>query len=185
MVSSHEANVEFLSLSTPFCSLRFWQWICFGSSLIHRKYVTRRTNLSSKDRAFDKSLQSSMKLQMASGCGSVGREVTSDTRDTRFDPHHRQNFIYLSIYQLNNRKDQNKKKEAVNDPSFKKVCILWSFRWQVPYECATFLHLYEAMSKPVKPHLKMLPSPRRSFTTWIFKIFTHCWPKLTYPKGGA
>ena len=123
MVSSHGANVEFLYLFTPFCSLRFWQWICFGSSLIHRKYVTRRTNLSSKDRAFDKSLQSSMKLQMASGCGSVGREVTSDTRDTRFDPHHRQNFIYLSIYQLNNRKDQNKKKRQGMTHRLKKCAF--------------------------------------------------------------
>ena len=47
-----------------------------------------------------------------SGCGSVGRAITSDTRDPRFESRHQQNFIYQFIYQLYNRKDKNKEKEA-------------------------------------------------------------------------
>ena len=34
-------------------------------------------------------------LEQGSGCGSVGRAVESNTRDTRFDSSHRQNFINL------------------------------------------------------------------------------------------
>ena len=51
-----------------------------------------------------------------SGCGSVGRAVAFDTRDPQFESRHRQNFIY----QLYNRKDENKEKEAGNGPSLKK-----------------------------------------------------------------
>ena len=43
-----------------------------------------------------------------SGCGSVGRAVASDTRDPRFKSRHRQNLIY----QLYNRKDENKENEV-------------------------------------------------------------------------
>ena len=52
-----------------------------------------------------------------SGCGSVGREVASDTRDPRFESRHRQNFFY----QLHNRKDENNEREAMNGPSLKKL----------------------------------------------------------------
>ena len=56
-----------------------------------------------------------------SGCGSVGREVASDTRDPRFESTHRQIFIF----KLYNRKDKNKEKEkeAGNGPSLKKGLI--------------------------------------------------------------
>ena len=52
-----------------------------------------------------------------SGCGSVGREVASDTRDPRLESRHQQNFIY----RLYNRKDDNKEIEAGNGPSLKKT----------------------------------------------------------------
>ena len=55
-----------------------------------------------------------------SGCRSVGGVVTSDTRDLRFEPRHRQSLIYQIIYQLYLRKDENKEKEAGNGPSLKK-----------------------------------------------------------------
>ena len=53
---------------------------------------------------------------MGSGCGTVGRSVASDTRNLQFGSRHRPNFIY----QLYNRKDENKEKEAGNGPSSKK-----------------------------------------------------------------
>ena len=53
---------------------------------------------------------------MGSGCGSVGREVTSDTRDWRFKSRHWQNFIY----QLYTRKDESKEKKSREWPIFNK-----------------------------------------------------------------
>ena len=53
---------------------------------------------------------------MVSGCDPVGRMVASNTRDPWFIPRHWQNFIYQFIYQLYNRKDENKEKEAGNGP---------------------------------------------------------------------
>ena len=50
---------------------------------------------------------------LGSGCGSVGRAVASNTRDLSFKSRNRQNIIY----QLYNRKDENKVKEAGNGPS--------------------------------------------------------------------
>ena len=47
---------------------------------------------------------------MGSGCGSVGRAVAYDTRDLQFKSRRWQNFIY----QLHDRKDENKEKEAGN-----------------------------------------------------------------------
>ena len=52
-----------------------------------------------------------------SGCGSFGRAIASDTRDPQFKSRHWQNIIY----QLYNRKDENKEKEAGNGPSFKQL----------------------------------------------------------------
>ena len=52
---------------------------------------------------------------LGSGCGSVDRAAASDTRDLHFKSSHQQNFIY----QLYNRKDKNKQKEARN--IFKKI----------------------------------------------------------------
>ena len=40
------------------------------------------------------------RMVVASGCGSVGRAVASDTRDPRFESRHWQNFFYQIIYQL-------------------------------------------------------------------------------------
>ena len=56
------------------------------------------------------------KTIIGSGCGSVGRAVASDTRDPQYKSRHRQNIIY----QLYNRKDRNKEKEARNGPSLKR-----------------------------------------------------------------
>ena len=56
------------------------------------------------------------KIIIGSGCGSVGRAVASDTRDPQYKSRHRQNIIY----QLYNRKDRNKEKEAGNGPSLKR-----------------------------------------------------------------
>ena len=49
------------------------------------------------------------------GCGSVGKAVASDSRDPWFGSRQWQNFIY----QLFNRNDENKGKEATDGPSFK------------------------------------------------------------------
>ena len=51
-----------------------------------------------------------------SGCGSVGRAVDSDTWDPQFESRPKQNFIY----QLYDRKDENKEKEAGNGPTLFK-----------------------------------------------------------------
>ena len=56
-----------------------------------------------------------------SGCGSVGRAVASNTGDPRFESRHRRNFVY----QLNNRKGNNKEKRdreghALKTPSLVK-----------------------------------------------------------------
>ena len=56
-------------------------------------------------------------VRLGNGCGSVGRAVDSGTRDLRFEPRQRQNFIY----QLYDRKDENKGKEAWNGTSLKKL----------------------------------------------------------------
>ena len=56
---------------------------------------------------------------MGSGCGAVGREIASGTRDPRFESRHQQNFIY----QLYNSKDEYKEKEAGIGPSLKN-CLL-------------------------------------------------------------
>ena len=57
-----------------------------------------------------------------SGCGSVGRVVASETRDPRFVSRHGKYFLY----QLYNRKDENKEKEARNGPTFKKRVTNWT-----------------------------------------------------------
>ena len=49
---------------------------------------------------------------------AVGIAVASDTRDLQLEFIHRRNFIY----QLYNRKDKIKEKEAGNCPSLKKPC---------------------------------------------------------------
>ena len=62
---------------------------------------------------------------MGSGCGSVGRAVTSDTRGPRFKSSHKQkskfilNICLLSIVYW---KDENKEKEVGYGP-FKKTLI--------------------------------------------------------------
>ena len=53
---------------------------------------------------------------VASGWGSVGRAVTSDTKDPQIKSWDRQNFTN----QLSKRKYKNKEKEGVNGPSQKK-----------------------------------------------------------------
>ena len=58
--------------------------------------------------------------RLGSGCGAVGRAVAYDTRGPGFESSHRQ--LLLNIYLLLTvcRKDENKRKEAGNGPSFKK-----------------------------------------------------------------
>ena len=51
----------------------------------------------------------------------VGRAVAYDTTDPQFKSRHQQTFFY----QLYNRKDKNKEKEARNGPSLKKSEELW------------------------------------------------------------
>ena len=54
---------------------------------------------------------------VASGCGSVGRAIASDTRDPQF-----KSINWLSfIYQLYIRKEENEEKKARNGPSLKKL----------------------------------------------------------------
>ena len=56
---------------------------------------------------------------LGSGCGSVGSEVASDTRDPRFESSHRQTFIE-HLFSVNCvEKTKIKKKEAKNGPFFK------------------------------------------------------------------
>ena len=47
-----------------------------------------------------------------SGCGSVGREVASNTKGPRLKSSHRQTFIYMQHLVYCQPKDQNKEKEA-------------------------------------------------------------------------
>ena len=71
----------------------------------------------------------------SSGCGSVGRAVTSDTRGPRFESSHWQKFIHiLNICLLSTVywKDENKEKEAGNGPFLKK-------RVKSPYQINTYL----------------------------------------------
>ena len=57
---------------------------------------------------------------LGSGCGAVGRAVTSETRGSGFESSHRQ--LLLNIYLLLTvcRKDENKEKEVGNGPFLKK-----------------------------------------------------------------
>ena len=54
-----------------------------------------------------------VKTLMGSGCGSVGREVASDTRGPLFESRHRQYFI-MNIITFNCWKDENKDKRGRN-----------------------------------------------------------------------
>ena len=57
---------------------------------------------------------------VGSGCGAVGRAVASHSRGPGFESSHRQ--LLLNIYLLSTvcRKDENKEKDAGNDPPPKK-----------------------------------------------------------------
>ena len=58
-------------------------------------------------------------LKRGSGCGSVGRVVTSDSTGPRFESSHRQKIIYtlnICYCQLCIEKRKIKKKEAGNSP---------------------------------------------------------------------
>ena len=55
--------------------------------------------------------------KLGSGCGSVGRAVTSDSRGSQFESSHRRKFI-MNILLLTVLKDENKDKEAGNGPFF-------------------------------------------------------------------
>ena len=59
-----------------------------------------------------------IKILGGSGCGSVGKTVASDTRGLRFESSHRQN-LYWTLF-TDNWKNENKEKEAVNGPFWKK-----------------------------------------------------------------
>ena len=54
------------------------------------------------------------KIRSGSGCGSVGRAVTFNTRDPRFDSSHPQNFIeHLFIINCIEKTKINKKRPGV------------------------------------------------------------------------
>ena len=57
------------------------------------------------------------------GCGSIGIAVASDTRGLRFESSHRQNLYWTFFYRQLYWTDENKEKEAGNDPVFKKLCL--------------------------------------------------------------
>ena len=64
---------------------------------------------------------------MGSGCGSVGRAVTSNTKGPQFEASHWKKIIYLlNICLLSTvyGKDKIKKKEAGNGPFFKKPTLV-------------------------------------------------------------
>ena len=61
---------------------------------------------------------------MGSGCGSVGRLVTSDTRSPRFESSHQLNSIQNMFLRLGNcSKVENKEKEVGNGPLEKTTFI--------------------------------------------------------------
>ena len=60
------------------------------------------------------------KIELGSGCGSVGRAVDSDSKGPWFESSHQQKFI-LKIYCQLYWKDENKEKEAGNGPFLKKL----------------------------------------------------------------
>ena len=61
------------------------------------------------------------KFLSGSGCGSIGREVASDTTGPRFESSHRQLLLYQYFLLTICRKDENKEKEAGNGPFFEKT----------------------------------------------------------------
>ena len=56
-----------------------------------------------------------VKTNLGSGCDSVSRAVTSDTRGPGFESNLRQSFIH-NMFAVNCWKDKNKEKEASNYP---------------------------------------------------------------------
>ena len=56
-----------------------------------------------------------------------------------FEPCHWQKFLYQFIYQLYNRKDENKEKDAKNGPPFKNFLSGKSGRWKFTPVCLKFL----------------------------------------------
>ena len=71
-------------------------------------------------------------LTKGSGCGTVGRAVASNTRETGFESSHWQ--LLLNIYLLLTvcRKDGNKEKEAGNGPFKKTLLPRYFFIWSLP-----------------------------------------------------
>ena len=71
------------------------------------------------------------KILLGSGGGSVGRLVTSNSRGPQFESSHRQKII-LNIHCQLYWKDENKEKEAGNDPFFKKNIVMkrLKFSWR-------------------------------------------------------
>ena len=124
-------------------------------------------------------------VRLGNGCGSVGRAVDSGTRDLRFEPRQRQNFIY----QLYDRKDENKGKEAWNGTSLKK---LFSFsRWNVSispksFKCGqpisvrrqhwSLLNKLDHYDHPkVSSVTYAATKPGRQWLGDLTRCFTNCW----------
>ena len=82
---------------------------------------------------------------MGSGCCSVGRVVTSDSRGPQFESGHQQKcilYVYCQLYW----KDENKEKEAEISPFYKNIfkldCLLHSSRdWPLPSFIITITRL--------------------------------------------
>ena len=73
---------------------------------------------------YEKTPWSKSQLFMYRGCGSVGRAVATNARDSWFESSHRQSFIlviYLFTVNCTYWKEENKEKEARNVHFFKKV----------------------------------------------------------------
>ena len=107
-------------------------------------------------------------LCRGSGCGLVGRAVTSDTSDPTFESQHRQNFIY----QLYIKKENTKIKIKIKRPNvayIKKNCAyvkclmvssvfepfvlgsyLNSFRWSKPVITSNFISFYIVYRFPTR-----------------------------------
>ena len=93
--------------------LYFWYVICFNAFFFIRRLVLEH-----------KWTLKQLITYWGSGCGSVGRAVTSNTRGPRFESSHRQKLIYILNYCLLSTvywKTKIKKKEDGNGPFFKKT----------------------------------------------------------------
>ena len=92
------------------------------------KHWNRKLSLPKIRPKFKLFKQKQKKFVKGSGCGSVGRAVSSNTRGLQFVSSHRAKFILNIVYCQLYWKDENKEKEARNGPFLNKVWK-WSGRF--------------------------------------------------------